>query len=206
MWATWMGCGLSSLMYPKCWQHRLAPHVFLGENKLSRGPGSGRGDGLLGPAPRGPERETSLHHGGWGGRSTEPSSREHRPCGPPSRVCADLACPAVDSGRGSPGPGSDCQGEQWGWSGDGGGTRGGRRYEVGRARRPVAAGQGGCGQEACPVSAADGAPFPSPLQGLLYAHTSRGVWGGQCPWQAPHHTLCSCHGQLGVREGEAASG
>lgn len=91
---------------------------------------------LLGPAPRGPEREVSLHHGGRGGCGTEPSSREHWPRGPPSWVCADLACPAVVSGRGSLGLGSARVSSGTG-RGAGWGTRGGRRYEVGRARWPV---------------------------------------------------------------------
>lgn len=111
----WMGCGLSSLMYPKGWQHRPAPRMFPGETT----PPGPLGACLLGPAPCGPEREASLHHGGWGGRGAEPSSREDWPRGPPSWACADLACPAVVSGRGSLGLGSDCQGEQWGWSGGG---------------------------------------------------------------------------------------
>lgn len=32
----WMGCGLSSLMYPKGWQHRPAPRMLSWRNNFPR--------------------------------------------------------------------------------------------------------------------------------------------------------------------------
>lgn len=119
----WMGCGLSSLMYPKGWQHRRLLACFLERNNSPRA--------LKGPVfwdqLPGPERLACIT--GDGADVVQSPAAEDWPRGPPSWACADLACPAVVSRQGSLGLGSDCQGEQWGWSGaEGGGTCGGRRY------------------------------------------------------------------------------